>query len=193
MKILKLIGVALGALIALFLIVTAFLSPKSHMERAIVTEASPADVFQVINSYKNFNRWSPWAQLDPNTKYIFEGPESGVGAKMSWKSDDKNVGNGAQWILESDENKRIKTQMQFGEMSGTYTSEIVLTPTEGGTEITWTYDGDVTGSGIASPIYKVMSMFMDKFLGPMYEEGLVSLKAVAESQRAVQTDSTSGK
>ncbi len=180
MKILKVIGLVLASLIVLLLIVTAFLSPKSHMERAIVTEATPAAIFQIVNDYRNFNQWSPWAQLDPDTKYTFEGPESGVGAKMNWTSEDENVGNGSQWILESEGDKRIKSQMQFGGMSGTYTSEIILTPVEGGTEITWTYDGDVTGSGLASPMYKVMGLFMEKFLGPMYEQGLVKLKQVSE-------------
>ena len=113
-----------------------------------------------------------------------------MGTKMNWTSENENVGNGSQWILESEENKRIKSQMQFGDMSGTYTSEIILTPVEGGTEIMWTYDGDVTGTGIASPMYKVMGMFMDKFFGPMYEQGLVKLKAVAEQ---MPMDSTSTK
>lgn len=181
MKILKTVGIILGFIIALFLIVTAFMSPKSHMERAIVVNASPATVFSVINNYQHFNKWSPWAELDPNTKYTFEGPVSGVGAKMKWESSHNQVGNGAQWILESEENKRIKSQMQFGDMGGTYTSEILLTPVEGGTEVVWTYDGDVTGTGLSSSLYKVMGLMMDQFLGPMYEQGLAKLRNLVES------------
>jgi hypothetical protein len=83
--------------------------------------------------------------------------------------------------LESEENKRIKSQMEFGEMTGTYTSEILLTPVDGGTEIVWTYDGDVTGAGVSSSVYKIMGLMMDKFLGPMYEQGLAKLRDVVET------------
>ncbi len=196
MKVLKAIGLVLGSLIVLFVAVTAFMSPRSHMERAIVVNASPASIFQVVNNYKNFNRWSPWAELDPDTKYFYEGPESGVGAKMRWESKHDQVGNGAQWILESEENKRVKSQMQFGEIGGTYTSEIILTPVEGGTEIVWTYDGDVTGTGLSSSMYKVMGMMMDKFLGPVYEQGLAKLRNVVEAmpkEPVASMDSTATK
>lgn len=180
MKVLKVIGAMLGSMLVLLFVVTAFLSPYSHVERAIVVNAPAATIFQVINNYRNFNRWSPWSDIDPNTKYFFEGPDSGVGAKMRWESMHDQVGNGAQWILESEVNKRIKSQMQFGEMGGTYTSEILLTPVEGGTEIVWTYDGDVTGTGLASPIYKIMGLMTDTFLGPMYEQGLARLRDTVE-------------
>jgi hypothetical protein len=196
MKILKVLGLVLGSLVALFFLVTAFLSPRSHMERAIVVNATPATIFQVINNYQNFNQWSPWAAIDPNTKYFFEGPASGVGAKMRWESTNDQVGNGAQWILESEENKRIKSQMQFSEMGGTYTSEILLTPVEGGTEIVWTYEGDVTGTGISSSMYKVMGLMMDSFLGPIYEQGLARLRNVVEAvpaQTTTPADSTVSK
>jgi hypothetical protein len=193
MKVLKYIGLVLGSLIVLFLVVMSFISPLSHMERAIVTEATPEAIFQVINSYRNFNKWSPWSEIDPNTKYTFEGPEAGVGAKMNWESDNENVGKGSQWILVSEPNKRIKNQMQFGDIGGTYTSEFFITPVEGGTEIKWTYDGDVTGTGLASSMYKLMGLFMDQFLGPVYEQGLVKLKHISEqvnTQQQTPADST---
>jgi uncharacterized cupredoxin-like copper-binding protein len=193
MKVLKALGVVLGSLIVLFFLITAFMSPKSHMERAIVVNAAPEAIFQVVNNYQNFNKWSPWADIDPNTKYFFEGPQSGVGAKMRWESKHDQVGNGSQWILESEENKRIKSQMKFGDMSGTYTSQILITPVEGGTEIVWTYDGDVTGTGLSSSMYKVMGKMMDKFLGPMYEKGLSKLRDVVETnptQKPMAADST---
>src|SRR5580765_4929304 len=85
-KAIKIVGIAVVSIVALVAIVGAFLSPKSHMERSIVVNAQPAAIFQQINSFKNNNKWSPWMAQDPNPKTTLEGPESGVGAKMSWIS-----------------------------------------------------------------------------------------------------------
>ena len=190
-KAIKIVGIVVVSIVALIAIVSAFLSPKSHMERSIVINAQPATVFQQINNFKNFNRWSPWMEKDPNSTTSFEGPEAGVGAKMSWQS--KKLGNGSQWIVESEENKHLKTGWQFADFGGIYTSDINLEPVEGGTKVTWTYDGDVSGIGMASSIMgKIMGQFVDGMLGPDYERGLSKLKSLAESQlqNPVPADST---
>jgi len=68
------------------------------------------------------------------------------------------------------------------QFDGTYSGDINLEPTEGGTKVTWTYDGDVTGSGMASAAMgKIMGMFIDSVLGGDYEQGLANLKTLAES------------
>jgi len=192
-KAIKIVGIVVVAIVALVAIVGAFMSPKSHMEWSIVVNAQPSAVFQQINSFKNHGKWSPWMEQDPNTKTTFEGPDSGVGSKMSWTSE--KLGNGSQWIIESDENKHLKTGMSF-EMEGAYTSDIYLEPTDGGTKVTWTYDGDVSGAGMATSIMgKVMGKFMDGMLGPDYEKGLSNLKTLAESQpqNPASADSTTVK
>ena len=51
--------------------------------RATVIAAPPATVFTLVNSYKRFNEWSPWAEMDPNAAYTHSGPETGVGAKLT--------------------------------------------------------------------------------------------------------------
>lgn len=182
MKAIKIIGIGLGAIIAIALIGVAFMSPKSHMERSIVINASPALVFQQLTNYKNFNTWSPWAAMDPSAKYTFEGPEAGPGTKMSWVGDESKVGSGSQWIIEQEENRRVKSGMQFGGMEGTYFAEFILEPVEGGTQVTWTYDGDVSGTGMMNASFgKLFGLMTDAMLGPQYEDGLKRLKEMVES------------
>jgi hypothetical protein len=190
-KAVKIVGIAVVAIIALAAMVGAFLSPKSHMERSVVVNAQPAAIFQQINSFKNFNKWSPFMEKDPNTTTTFEGPEAGVGAKMSWQS--KELGDGSQWIIESAENKHLKTGLSFADFDGTFTSDINLEPVDGGTKVTWTYDGDVSDAGMTSSIMgKIMGKFMDSMMGPDFERGLSKLKTVAESepQHPAPADST---
>ena len=71
----------LGGL-ALAFVVAGFLLPASTtVERRAVVPAPQATVFTVLNGFRNFNRWSPWADLDPDATYIHEGPVQGVGAR----------------------------------------------------------------------------------------------------------------
>ena len=92
MTVLKRVIIGLVTLIVL-LGVIAFLLPRQvHVERSIVINAPQAELFEALNSFKRFNEFSPWAALDPTTQYSYEGPESGVGAKMSWVSGSEDAG-----------------------------------------------------------------------------------------------------
>jgi len=184
MKALKITGIVLAALLIIGIIVVALLPSHSHLERSTVINAQPTQVFAELNSYKNFNSWSPWAALDPNTKYEFSGPESGVGATMSWTSDNENVGNGSQKIIESEENARVKTELSFEGFDGKAYGEFILTPEGDGTKVTWSYDGDMSG------VYKIFGLMMDSMLGPSYEQGLSALKTVVESKPTPAPDTT---
>ena len=176
MKILKVIGIIILVLVVLYVGIGLFLPKHTHVERSIVINAPTEKVFNEVNTFNNLKEWSPWAKLDPNTKWNYSGPEYGVGAKYDWVSDDKNVGTGAQEIIESTPNEYVKTKMNFGNMEGDYFAEFLLKPAEGGTKVTWTYDGDMN-----SMMEKyVGTFFMDGILGPPYEQGLSDLKTYIE-------------
>ena len=125
----------------------AFLLPQNaHVERATLVKAAPEEIFTIVNDLTRFNEWSPWAKLDPQAKYTLDStrPPSGQGAKMSWTSEDANVGNGSQEIVESEPFKLIKTKLDFGsqgEAFATFTFE----PVEGGTRVVWAFDSDLSG------------------------------------------------
>lgn len=185
-RVLKILGLTLVGLVVLVGGIAAFLSPKSHLERSIVINAPASAIFEQANTIKNTNNWQPWGMQDPNLKVTYEGPKSGVGAKMSWQSE--KLGNGSQWIIESEQDKHLKVGMQLP-FDGTYTSDISLEATEGGTKVTWTYDSDVSNTGMASSVMgKFMGMFTDSMLGADYEQGLRTLKKVAESAPQPQPD-----
>ena len=102
---------------------------------------------------------------------------------MSWVSENPNVGAGSQWIVEAVENKMVKNGMAFGDMKGDYFATLELEEVPEGTKVTWHYDGDVKGTGIVnSALGKAFGLFIDRALGPFYEDGLTSLKQVVESQ-----------
>jgi uncharacterized protein YndB with AHSA1/START domain len=183
MKVLKITGIVILSIAVILVITLAIMSPKSHLERSVVINAQPASVYEELVSFKNVNSWSPWFKMDPKMKHSFEGPPSGVGAKMSWDSENPEVGKGSQWIVETEENKRVKSGMNFDGMDGNFVAEFILEPTPEGTKVTWTYDGDVSNTSTANAAMgKFFGAFMDSMLGPSLEQGLVALKQKVENK-----------
>jgi uncharacterized protein YndB with AHSA1/START domain len=148
------------------------------VERHVVINAPPGTVFALVSSYKRFQEWSPWAELDPKTTYKFEGPESGVGEKMSWASNNPNVGAGSQVITEYVPLSHVASDLDFGAM-GKSLAYWDLKPEGTGTSATWGFKMKLDGV-----LDRWMGLMMDRFVGPDYDRGLAKVKALAEKEAA---------
>ena len=176
MKILRGLFLVLLGLVTLFFVTGVFLPQTAHVERSMTTTASPATVYSLVDGFKHFNEWSPWAGLDPATKYAYSGPETGVGARMEWVSANPDVGSGSQEVIDAEPGRRVTHKLDFG-MDNPTTSTIRLEPEGTGTRVTWTLDSDFSGSLVG----RYFGLALDRMVGPDYEKGLAQLKAVAES------------
>jgi len=176
MKILQGLFLFLLGLVALLFVAGLFLPQAAHVERSMTTTASPATVYGLVDGFKRFNEWSPWASLDPATKYTYSGPETGVGARMEWTSANPDVGNGSQEVIRVEPGRSVTNRLDFG-MDNPTTSTISLTPDGTGTRVTWRLDTDFSGSLLG----RYFGLVLDRMVGPDYEKGLAQLKAVAES------------
>jgi uncharacterized protein YndB with AHSA1/START domain len=132
-----------------------------------------------VSPYQRFaqvGKMVPWAKLDPNTIYTYDGPTEGKGASVQW-SGNSNVGKGKMTILESQPNELIRIKLEFTEpMEDTSTTEFTFKSEGTQTVINWRMFGKHT---IMS---KGMCLFMDmdKMIGNDFEKGLASMKANAE-------------
>jgi effector-binding domain-containing protein len=114
--------------------------------------------------------------MDPNAKYTYSGPVTGVGAKMSWVGDPKSVGSGSQEIVESRPYELVKAALDFGDQ-GKATAQFVLAKEGSGTRVTWGFDTDLG----MNPVARYFGLMFDSMIGKDYEKGLAGLKALAES------------
>jgi effector-binding domain-containing protein len=139
-------------------------------------------VFTLLNGYRSFTAWSPWAARDPDTQYQYSGPDSGVGARMDWSGDPRLVGKGWQRISASVPNSLIRAQLDF-DQQGEAETYFTIAEEGDGVLLTWGFDTDLTtGQGFLSGILgKYFGLFFDKWIGADYEEGLANFKAFAES------------
>jgi hypothetical protein len=176
-----LFGVA--ALVALFVIIVATRPSEFKIERSVEVNAPTQRAFGYVNDLREFNKWNPWAKLDPNMKTEFGGASSGVGATYAWEGNSQ-VGKGRQTIVESIPGKKVGMKLEFVEPMQA-TNDVVFVfeePQAGRTRVTWRMNGT------QNFVMKGMTMFMDmdKMVGDEFNKGLASLKTLAEAdtQRA---------
>ena len=168
--------------VAVLVVAATFLPAQHRIERGITVERPVSVVFSLLNGYRSFNQWSPWADRDPSAEYEITGPESGVGARLAWRGDPRMAGSGWQEITLSRPYERIEMSLDFGPQ-GQAQSHFELSTVGTGTEVTWVFETDVTAGRdpVSALMGKYFGLFLDQWVGADYEQGLASLKRYAES------------
>jgi effector-binding domain-containing protein len=174
-KTLKRTFFVLIALVLIFVVVGLLLPRRRHVERSVFIDTPPSVVFSQVNGFEHFNDWSPWVAVMPNAEYSFEGPDFGVGSKMSWTVTEPKAETGSQTIVTSTPYDRVEIELDFGGQ-GTAEAAYLLQPENGGTQLTWTFDTDF-GFNILG---RYWGLLLNRQLGPLYAQGLTSLKRITE-------------
>jgi uncharacterized protein YndB with AHSA1/START domain len=167
-----------AALIVIFIGGGFLLPGEAVVQRQTIIKAPPEKVFAIIGDIRRNNDWSPWAELDPNMKVAYEGPASGIGQKLVWDSPNPDVGKGSQTITEFVENRRIASELDFGDM-GKAIASMELASVPEGTGVTWGFKSEL--NNIAE---RWFGLLFDRWIGADYEKGLAKLKTLAEKEAA---------
>jgi effector-binding domain-containing protein len=173
-KALGYLGVALVVLAVLAVAGTFLLPREAHVERSVAIARPPCTVYALVDGWGRFTAWSPWSEQDPSTTYEYSGPAEGVGAAMSWKSEE--LGDGAQQITAAKDCESVDVTVAFegmGESPQTWRLEA----RDGGTVATWGMTVELGNN----PLMRVMGTQMDSMIGPDFDRGLAKLKALAET------------
>ena len=181
---LKKILIGLTVVIAVFLIVVATRPNEFKLSRSTVINASPTEVFPQVNNFHNWKKWSPWAKLDPDMGFSFEGPDSGVGAVYDWYGN-KQVGAGRITLTENRPPELVVLRLDFLKPRESVSkTEFTFVPEGAGTAVTWTMSGEMDF------ISKAVCMFMsmEKTMGPYFEKGLAQMKAEVEKRKEAGHD-----
>lgn len=175
MRFVRALLIALVVLAVVVLAAGLFLPQTAHVERSVLIDAPPAEVYEVVSSMRRFNEWSPWFERDPDARYDFTGPQSGVGAKMSWSSDQADVGVGSQEIIAVEPDRSVTTRLNFGP-EGDASAMLTIEPQGNASKVTWSFDASFEDDYFG----RYFGALLDGLLGPDYERGLAKLKAVVE-------------
>ena len=170
MKILRRILFIFLCIVVLILAIGWLLPADVHVERKLLISAPPENVFQQINTLKNWEKWSPWIQMDTSSQLLYSGPESGAGASYKWLSNNKNIGKGSLSIISSFPPDSIQFLMDYG-TNGKSKGKFILTKTDQNTYLTWSIESKMG----MNPISRWFGLFSDRLIGPDLEKGLANL------------------
>jgi hypothetical protein len=160
----------------ILLVIGMFMPQQVHLEKTITIQREPDAVFAEVADFENFVQWSPWSAKDPNMTSKFEGEKISVGSKYSWQGN-KNVGTGSMEITHIEANERVEMDLNFGPR-GNAKCGFILVPVDHSTKVTWYFDSDMG----RNPLARLMGLFMEKFIGNDYTEGLNNLAKKLEQQ-----------
>jgi hypothetical protein len=179
MRVLKILGLGLLGLIAVLVVVGLFLPRQWHVERTVVIKAGPEHIYPLVNDLKEWQSWAAWNKdMDPQVKWEYGGPASGVGAWWSW--DGPVMGHGKMTIVKSDM------------ATGVWVDEMIETDdgVNAKGSLTWTKEGEDTkvkwvDEGTLPPVIGGYAVSMiETMLGDNFQVGLDKLKAQAEKRQA---------
>jgi hypothetical protein len=171
MKILKTIGIVLVTLIALFLIIPLFVKNTYRVEKSVDIQAEKEIVFDYMRHFENFDKWSPWAELDPNMEVEITGTDGEEGATYYWKGND-DVGEGTM-LISSINTDEIKIEISFiAPFKAQSPSAYKFKDNEGSTTVSWSMEGNMNYP------WNIFMLFMDmeEAIGSDFEKGLSKLR-----------------
>ena len=143
--------------------------------RSQVIKAPVSVVFNEVNDYKNWPKFSPWLEQEPEATLTYLSNTSGVDAGYSW--DGAILGQGSMTTLEVIEDTSIAQKLNFitpfeSETNINWTFE----PQENSTKVTWSMSGKLD---FKAKIYTALYGPIEKSTGPDFERGLFKLDSVA--------------
>lgn len=171
----KIIAVAVVALLAIILIYAVTKPDLFHVERAIDIQAPPEKIFGLINDFRQWDAWTPYNK-DPAMKKTYSANTSGKGAHYAWEGN-KEVGQGEITITDATPPREIEMELHMIKpFEGRNHVVFSIEATGGITKVTWALEDQHTY------FLKLLSIFisMDKMIGNDFETGLARLKVTAE-------------
>jgi effector-binding domain-containing protein len=179
MKILKYILLLILIFVIGGAIYIATLKNSYDVNRTAIIKAPVEVVFDNVNDYKNWPKWSPWLEKDTLAELTYSDTTFGKDASYSWKSTDKEVGEGSMKTIDSKSfetiNQHLKIVVPWETESDVYWS---FKPVAEGTEVTWGMKGEM---GFGEKAMIAFNGGMDKMIGPDYEKGLSKLEDVIQA------------
>jgi uncharacterized protein YndB with AHSA1/START domain len=172
----KNIAIGVAVIIAVILALASMQPNEFTIVRKIDIKAPPEKILPLITDFHQWGGWSPWEKMDPAMQRTHSGAASGKGAVYHWKGNDK-VGEGQMEILDVAANK-VGIKLDFlSPFEAHNRADFALEPKGDTTTVNWTMTGP------SNFMTKLMGVFvsMDKMVGPDFEKGLASMKAVAEA------------
>ena len=169
---------ALAALMILFVAGGFFLPRRVEVSATTVIHAPRDTVYDQLQQFKNWESWGPWFARDRFIEKTYDGPPSGLNARMAWKS--KTEGEGQIKIVAAQTAAALRMAVDFGESGDANCAFDLKDVPGGGTEVTWTFMTDF-GQNMAR---RYFGLLLRSAVTRDLNEGLSNLKQLLENPAA---------
>jgi effector-binding domain-containing protein len=176
MKTVHKLVVVFVVLIILFLVGAYMLPSELHITKSVFIRSSPEVIFEQVNNLKNWEKWSPWENIDTTMDLKYFGNPTGEGSGFEWKSDNSDVGSGRLIIDASKPYDSINTEIELGRKEKGIAS-FLFQKNDTGSFITWDFRLNLGNN----PFSRYFGLFRKGKLEDSFQLGLLSLKKVSEN------------
>lgn len=172
MKIFKTILLVILGIVALILIIAAFVKKDYTLQKEVTINKTNLEVYEYIRMNENQPKHNSWFRMDPNTKTEMRGTDGEVGAVWCW--DSEKTGKGEQKIVALTPGEKLDFEITFIKpFEGKAQNSIVLeaiSPTQ--TKVV-----NSLSSSMPYPMnFMLLFMDMDKAIGTEMQNGLNNIK-----------------
>jgi len=175
MKILKVLGIIILAVIIIILVGSLFLPKTYSVNRSTVIKASDSTIYQNVSNFNEFVKWNPWSKMEPSAKITISGPVAQPNHLYQWNGD--KTGSGQMEIKSVTPNQMVNIELKFIKpFESLADTRFDIIPQGDSTKVVWTMSGESKG------LKKWMGLMMDKMIGKDFEDGLKYLKEKSEQQ-----------
>jgi hypothetical protein len=162
-------------LIAVVLILAAVMPGKYTIEKEIVINKPPTEVFKKVADFNYYREWNPWQKSEPTAKYKISGTPSAVGHRYDWEG--KKIGSGSLTVRSLNPSNTIELDLEFikpwkSKASDNWKFEDLK---NGSTKVIWHNTGP-----LPYPVARLMGPVIHKNLSTQFVQGLNSLKEMCE-------------
>jgi hypothetical protein len=147
-----------------------------RVERSTTIAAPDVFVLAEIMDFREWRKWLPREELDPDLKRVFSGSDAQPGSSYLWSGNDE-VGSGRVSMISSSAEKVVLEVQVEHPIDSLSDVAFTLAPDGDGIRLVWTVTGEKDGSG------KAVTLFggSPETIGGEMEAGLANLKALAEA------------
>ena len=159
----------LTAILLVLIFGVGFMLPGDFkVERSIVIDAPPSEVYPWVGELRRWNQWDPWRHVDKELERSYKG-NSAVGDHLEWKG--PQSGTGRLTILSTEPNKSLRINMAEATLEHDRLIVFELEDLGGQTRLHWS----ISGENSMTPIGNYFALGLDRHLGNMYEQGLSNI------------------
>lgn len=177
------ISVLILIAVALFWVISLFISKEINATSSIVINSSSQVVFEQINNVENWKTWNVWHKADTTMQINFGAVKSGEGATYNWQSENKNAGSGSVLIKKSFLLKEIEAEIIVNNANPFYI-KYEFSHSDSGVVVMATIKQNLKNN----PILRFLKSSLNKTLTKGLDMGLQSLKQVCEGKSSEQCE-----